>query len=84
MLIDIQPEEFEKMARAGFLDSVHLRAKALDTARERCKSLGLRCVDTYLYRTGFVASGATDIYYKLVCVKSGFWLMKQRKAFAIL
>ncbi|PWM74473.1 MAG: hypothetical protein DBX59_03550 [Bacillota bacterium] len=78
MLIDIQPEEFDKMARAGFLDNVHLRAQILETARERCKSLGLRCVDTYLYRTGFWENGATDVYYKLVFSRSGFWLVKQK------
>ena len=42
MLIDILPEEFEKMARAGFFDNVCLRAQDIETARARCKSLGLQ------------------------------------------
>lgn len=36
MLIDILPEEFEKMARAGFFDNVCLRAQDIETARARC------------------------------------------------
>lgn len=35
MLIDIRPDEFEKMARAGFFENVHLRAQDIETARAR-------------------------------------------------
>ena len=31
MLIDIRPDEFEKMARAGFFENVHLRAQDIET-----------------------------------------------------
>lgn len=79
MLIDILPAEFEKMARAGFFDNVHLRAQNIETARERCKSLGLYCVSSMTYRTGSVVGGATDVHYTLVRVKSGFWLTKCKR-----
>ena len=78
MLIDIRPEEKEKMARAGFFENVHLRAQDIETARARCKSLGLQTVAPTVYRTGSTRESTVDIYYKLVRVKSGFWLMKRK------
>ena len=78
MLIDIRPDEFEKMARAGFFESVHLRAQDIETARARCKSLGLQTVAPTVYRTGSTTESAADIYYNLVRVKSGFWITKRK------
>ena len=79
MLIDILPEEFEKMARAGFFDNVYLRAQDIETARARCKSLGLQITATTVYRTGSTTESTVDIYYNLVRVKSGFWLTKRNR-----
>lgn len=78
MLIDVTPEEFEAMARAGFFESVRLRAQDIVTAYARCKSLGLLIVSPGIYRTGSMAESAVDIYYNLIRVKSGFWLTKRR------
>ena len=78
MLIDIRPDEFEKMTRVGFFENVHLRAQDIETARARCKSLGLQTVAPTVYRTGSTREITVDIYYKLVRVKSGFWLMKRK------
>ena len=80
MLLDIDEREFEKMARAGFFEYVRLRAQSVDTARERCKILGLVPVSATVYRLGnkFCPS-ATDIYYDLIRLESGFWLAKQKK-----
>ena len=79
MLIDILPEEFEKMARAGFFDNVCLRAQDIETARARCKSLGLQITAPMVYRTGSTTESTVDIYYNLVRVKSGFWLTKRNR-----
>ena len=78
MLIDIRPDEFEKMARAGFFENVHLRAQDIETARARCKSLGLQIAAPTVYRTGTTTESAVDTYYNLVRVKSGFWLTKRK------
>ena len=78
MLIDILPDEFEKMAQAGFFDNVYLRAQTIDTARERCKSLRLHLVEPTVYRTGFTTETQSDIYFSLIHVKSGFWLTKRK------
>ena len=79
MLLDIDKNEFEKMSRAGFFENVRLRAQTLDTARERCKALGLVCVSDREYRTGNLYHvSAVDIQYHLIYVKRGFWLVKQK------
>ena len=78
MLIDILPEEFEAMARAGFFDNVRLRAQDIETARARCKSLCLQTAAPTVYRTGSTTESAADTYYNLVRVKSGFWLTKRK------
>lgn len=69
MLIDILPEEFEAMSRAGFFNNVRLRAQDIETARARCKSLGLQIVAPAIYRTGSMRESAVDTYYNLVRVK---------------
>lgn len=79
MLLDIDPKDFEKMARAGFFESVRLRAQSVETVRERCKTLGLVPVSATVYRLGerhhiFV----TDIYYNVIRTASGFWLVRQK------
>lgn len=80
MLLDIDAKEFEKMARAGFFENVRLRAQSLDTVRERCKALGLVCVSDRSYRLGdLYRVSATDIYYNVIRVTSGFWLVRQKK-----
>ena len=79
MLIDILPGEFEAMARAGFFDHVRLRAQDLETARARCKSLGLQAAASMIYRTGSTAESASDIRYDLICVKSGYWLTRRKR-----
>ena len=61
MLIDIRPDEFEKMARAGFFENVHLRAQDIETARARCKSLGLQTVAPTVYRTGTTTESAAEL-----------------------
>lgn len=78
MLLDITPEEFERIARAGFFTNVSLRAKNIETAQMRCKSLGLHTAGERLYRTGDLISGATDIYFNLIYSSSGFWLVKRK------
>ena len=79
MLIDIDKNEFEKMARAGFFENVRLRAQSMATVRERCKALGLVCVSDIEYRTGNIYHvSAADIYYRLIYVRSGYWLVKQK------
>lgn len=77
MLIDIRPDEFEKMARAGFFENVHLRAQDIETARARCKSLGLQTVAPTVYRTGNVETCVSDVHYMLVRLRSGIWLIRQ-------
>ncbi len=79
MLLDIDEQEFEKMARAGFFENVRLRAQSADMARERCKALGLVPVSSTVYRLGdkFRPSSA-DIYYNLIRLASGFWLVRQK------
>lgn len=77
MLVDISAADFEKMARMGFFQSVNLRAQTIETAQARCKALGLRCVTPTVYRTGNVEACVSDVYYMLVRLRSGIWLIRQ-------
>lgn len=79
MLLDVDARDFEKMARAGFFQSVRLRAQSVSTMRERCRTLGLVPVSATVYRLGEAAyPAATDIYYKVICLESGYWLIRQK------
>lgn len=79
MLLDIDRNDFEKMARAGFFENVRLRAQSLDTVRERCKALGPVCVSDRSYRLGdLYRVSAADIYYNVIRTTSGFWLVRQK------
>lgn len=79
MLLDIDPKEFEKMARAGFFESVRLRAQSVETVREWCKTLGLVPVSATVYRLGERHHiSVTDIYYNVFRTASGFWLVRQK------
>ena len=79
MLLDIDPKEFEKMARAGFFENVRLRAQSVETVRERCKTLGLVPVSATVYRLGEMHRiSAADIYYNVIRTASGFWLVRQK------
>ena len=80
MFLDISATDFEKMARAGFMDNVRLRAQSIDTARARCLALGLFPVSATEYRLGDpFRPSAVDIHYNLVRLPSGFWLIRQKK-----
>ena len=80
MTFDIDSKEFEELSRAGYMESVRLCAHLVDTARKRCKVLGLIPVSATEYRLGDpFAPSATDIHYKLVRLPSGFWLIRQKK-----
>ena len=79
MLLDIDPKEFEEMARAGLFENVRLRAQSLETVRERCKTLGLVPVSATVYRLGEIhRTSAADIYYNVFRTASGFWLVRQK------
>lgn len=79
MLLDIDPKEFEKMARAGFFENVRLRAQSVETVWERCKTLGLVPVSATVYRLGEMhRTSAADIYYNVIRTTSGFWLVRQK------
>ena len=80
MLLGVDVKEFEKMARAGYMKSVRLCARSLETVRERCKALGLVPVSATVYRLGELSCpSATDIYYDVRRTPSGFWLIRRSK-----
>ena len=78
MFLDIDEREFEKMARAGFMRNVRIRAQTYSVAKERCRTLGLVHEGDDVYKLGdtFRASAA-DIYYRLIHMPSGFYLVRQ-------
>ena len=78
MLLDVDPKEFEKMARAGFFKIVRLRAQSVETVRERCRTLGLVPVSATVYRLGEMhCLSVADIYYNVIRTASGFWLVRR-------
>ncbi len=67
----------KKIVRAGFLDNIRLRTFSMEQVQSSCLKIGLVCVSKNKYRLGELhKQSVSDIYYNLVFLKSGFWLIK--------